>query len=160
MGSTQSTWGSSVFLNWSKGNNIMKSFILASCLVLSVIAVTEVHGWYGYYGYYPYYGYYHGGKLLAPPSIANIDYGKTGIKYLDARKKRSVGPLIPFSTVKMEDIDYGKTKIAYPESRRKRSVKVIHPAPISMANIDYGKTKITYSKKKAYCNQFSFCCLI
>merc|ERR1712083_1153469 len=143
MGSTQSTWGSSVFLNWSKGNNIMKSFILASCLVLSVIAVTEVHGWYGYYGYYPYYGYYHGGKLLAPPSIADIDYGKTKIKYPESRKKRTVTHLgwVPIAA---ENVDYGKTKIAYPESRRKRSVKVIHPAPISMANIDYGKTKITY----------------
>merc|ERR1712073_237495 len=117
----------SVFLNWSKGNNIMKSFILASCLVLSVITVTEVHGWYGY-GYYPYYGYYHGGKLLAPPSIANIDYGKTGIKYLDARKKRSVGPAIPFSTVKMENVDYGKTGIKY---LTKRSVKRLGPSPIS-----------------------------
>merc|ERR1712193_374259 len=138
----------SVFLNWSKGNNIMKPFILASCLVLSVIAVTEVHGWYGYYGYYPYYGYYHGGKLLAPPSIANIDYGKTGIKYLDARKKRSVGPLIPFSTVKMEDIDYGKTKIAYPESRKKRTVTHLGWVPIAAENVDYGKTKIAYPESR------------
>merc|ERR1712142_1398424 len=132
-----------VFHNWSKGNNIMKSFILASFLVLSVLAVTEVHGWYGYYGYWPYY--HHGGKLLAPPSIANIDYGKTKITYPDARKRRSVGPAIPFSTVKMENVDYGNTGIKY---LTKRSVRYLGPSPISMANIDYGKTKIITSLKK------------
>merc|ERR1712066_318597 len=72
----------------------MKSLILASFLVLSVMAVTEVHGWYGgyYYGYWPrYYGHYWpkyykpAGELLAAPSIANIDYGKTEIKYLKKR---------------------------------------------------------------------------
>ena len=38
---------------------------------------------YGYL-YYPYY-YGHGYAPLKPPSIENIDYGKTGIKYLRKR---------------------------------------------------------------------------
>merc|ERR1712156_248087 len=39
---------------------------------------------WGYYGWgYPYWG--HGGYLAKPASIANIDYGKTGIKYLKKR---------------------------------------------------------------------------
>merc|ERR1711997_830092 len=43
---------------------------------------------WGYYGWrYPYWG--HGGYLAKPASIANIDYGKTGIKYL---KKREAEP--------------------------------------------------------------------
>merc|ERR1712168_1356064 len=68
--------------------------------------------------------------------------------YLDARKKRSVGPLIPFSTVKMEDIDYGKTKIAYPESRKKRTVTHLGWVPIKAENVDYGKTKIAYPESR------------
>ena len=49
-------------------------------------ADPEPHGYYGY-GHYPYY-HLHGYK---PASIANIDYGKTGIKYLT---KRSADPAI------------------------------------------------------------------
>ena len=62
------------------------------------MAVTEVHGWYGYYGYWPYY--HHGGKLLAPPSIANIDYGKTKIKYLTKSKdiKDNINPYAQYQS--------------------------------------------------------------
>ena len=49
-----------------------------------------------------------------------MDYGKTRISYPDARKKRSVGPAIPFSTVQMENIDNGKTGIKYLTKRSYR----------------------------------------
>merc|ERR1711971_605824 len=121
--------------------NIMKSFILASFLALSFMAVTEVHGWYGYhYGYWPRY-YSHGGKVLGPVKMENVDYGKTKIKYLKKRSVKSLG----YVPIKMENVDYGKTKIKFLE---KRSVKVIHPANIKMENVDYGKTKIKFLKKR------------
>ena len=57
--------------------------ILPSILVLSVMTVTEVHGWYGGY-YWPHYFHY-GGKPLGPVKMEDVDYGKTGIKYLEKR---------------------------------------------------------------------------
>ena len=49
------------------------------------MAVTEVHGWYGYYHGYGYPYFYHGGKTLGPVKMEDVDYGKTGIKYLEKR---------------------------------------------------------------------------
>ena len=83
------------------------------------MAVTEVHGWYGgwYYGYWP--RYYHGGywgkyykpagKLLAPPSIANVDYGKTKIKYLEKREAEADPEADPwfYSTANYHPYAYG-----------------------------------------------------
>merc|ERR1712172_383576 len=83
--------------------NIMKSFILASFLALSFMAVTEVHGWYGYhYGYWPRY-YSHGGKVLGPVKMENVDYGKTKIKFLEKRSVKVIHP----ANIKMENVDYG-----------------------------------------------------
>merc|ERR1712008_208785 len=99
-------------------------------------AVTEVHGWYGYhYGYWPRY-YSHGGKVLGPVKMENVDYGKTKIKYLKKRSVKSLG----YVPIKMENVDYGKTKIKF---LKKRSVKPVF-GPIKMENVDYGKTKIEY----------------
>ena len=48
-------------------------FVALATVSAIAVAVPEAEA-YGYY--YPYYGYYGHGKLLSPPSIANIDYGK------------------------------------------------------------------------------------
>ena len=43
---------------------------------------AEASPWGGwYYGHWPRYYGHSGYKLYKPASIANIDYGKTGIKY-------------------------------------------------------------------------------
>merc|ERR1712050_45836 len=71
------------------------------------------------YGYWPRYhgGYYWpkyykpAGKLLAPPSIANVDYGKTGIKYLEKRDAEADPEADPcfYSTGTYHPYGYGYT---------------------------------------------------
>merc|ERR1712037_499655 len=119
---------------------------------------AEATPWGGYYyGHWPRH-YYHSGYKYAPASIANIDYGKTGIKYL---KKRSAeadpGVSAPFpANIKMEDIDYGKTKITYHTKRsltkreaNPRVTAILPKSSIKMENIDYGKTQIKYLSKRS-----------
>merc|ERR1712172_182957 len=112
-------------------------------------------GWY--YGYWPRH-YYRSGYKYAPASIANIDYGKTGIKYNVKRSAEAdPGVSAPFpANIKMEDIDYGKTKITYLTKRSltKREANpgvtaILPKSSIKMENIDYGKTQIKYLSKRS-----------
>merc|ERR1719291_1380586 len=97
----------------------MKSLILASLLVLSVLAVTEGHGYGYYYGYWGRY-YKPAGELLSAPSIANVNYGKTGIKYLEKREAEAEPEADPwfYSTASYHPQAYGYpyAYAAYPYS--------------------------------------------
>merc|ERR1712238_257620 len=111
----------------------------------------------GHYGYWPRY-YHHAGTPLGPASIANIDYGKTGIKYNVKRSaEANPGVSAPFpANIKMENIDYGKTQIKYLTKRSltKREAnpgdtEILHKSSIKMEDIDYGKTQIKYLTKRS-----------
>merc|ERR1711971_1269473 len=118
----------SVLFYFKANHNIMVTLFVA-LVTVSAIAVAvpeaEAHGYY--------YPYYHGhGTLLSPPSIANIDYGKTKIKY---NVKRSADPE-----------PYGYFGYGYPYYHL-HGYKPYKPA--SIANIDYGKTGIKYLRKRS-----------
>merc|ERR1712203_230933 len=91
--------------------------------VLSVLAVTEAYGYGG--GHYDgYWGKYYkpAGELLSAPSIANVDYGKTGIKYLKKREAEADPEADPwfYSTASYHPQVYGypyaSAYAAYPYS--------------------------------------------
>merc|ERR1711935_367569 len=128
------------------GTPIIMQFLVLATLFL---AAAEATPW-GYYGYWPRY-YHHAGTPLGPASIANIDYGKTGIKYNVKRSAEAdPGVSAPFpANIKMENIDYGKTQIKYLTKRSAEPSVNRVLGPVKMEDIDYGKTKIKYLTKRS-----------
>merc|ERR1712001_599641 len=96
---------------------------------------------WGYYGWgwgWPRYYAKPAGEPLKPPSIENIDYGKTGIKYL---KKRS-------ADAEAEAEAFGNFRYPFPPYYYPHYGYTLVKPP-STANVDYGKTKIKYLTKRS-----------
>merc|ERR1712061_862728 len=122
----------------------MKALLLGALATVAGLAAAEpeaeaeasIGPGYGYL-YYPYY-YGHGYAPLKPPSIENIDYGKTGIKYL---KKRS-------ADAEPEAEAFGYFRYPFPPYYYPHYGYTLVKPP-STANVDYGKTEIKYLTKRS-----------
>merc|ERR1712008_616359 len=93
------------------------SQIIMQFLVLAIlfVAVAQAQGRAGWYYCHGQKNFHQSRYKYAPAKMANIDYGKTKIRYLTKREAEA-DPAVctPYPTnIKTDDFNYGPTKIKY-----------------------------------------------
>ena len=84
-------------------------------MAILFVAVAQAQGRAGWYYCHGQKNFHQSRYKYAPAKIANIDYGKTKIRYLTKREAEA-DPAVctPYPTnIKTEDFNYGPTKIKY-----------------------------------------------